>query len=190
MKKASLLLLLATAILPVLSMANEGAHHEEGGIPWKNIFWQTFNIAVLVGILVFFLRVKVTAYFKTRAEDYQRAFDSARQAKELAEHELAEIKKRLAKLESTEGESLDSAQKDATRFKENMVKEALELSDKVRSDASQTAQVEVEKAKMQLRDFVLNESVVGARKRIGEIAGDADQRRLQKDFVNNLGGVP
>lgn len=180
-------LLLVVAFGAGFAWASDGAHGgEPHGIPWMSIAAQCFNLGILLAALIFALRKTATKYFAERRSVYTDLVSRADRAREEAERNRAQIAARLNDLEKTSRQSLDQVAAEAYELKERLITEAKALALKMKAEAERAVQVEVEKARHQLRDEMLNLSVEAARQALKEQIGGPEQKKLQKEFVDKI----
>lgn len=178
---------LAIPIVLASSFANSSGGHgtEAGGIP-TIVHLQVVNFLLYVGLVVFFAKKPISEYFKNRQANFFSALKRADAARAEAQAKRAETQARLAKLEATRDESLQNARTEAEALRKQIVAEAKALSEKLQMDAERTAQVEVERAKAQLREELVNQSVAMAQRILSDKMQDQDQKRLQHEFVQKI----
>lgn len=175
--------------LPMLLASHFGraagdAHHGEG-LP--TMFWlQVVNFVIYIGAIIFFARGPIREMFKGRYEGFFSAVKRAEAAKAEAEMKRKEIQDRLAKLEATRDESIQKARNDAAALRNQIVEEAKSLSAKLKADAERTAQLEVERAKYELREELLAQSVQMSKRILTDKMQEQDQKRLQSEFVDKI----
>lgn len=166
--------------------AEHGAEHvSEAGLPTVVIL-QFVNFLLYVGLVVFFARKPIVEYFANRRAKFDVALKRADAARAEATAKRAETQARLAKLESSRDESIQKARTEAAALRTQIVEEAKLLSVKLQQDAEKTAQVEVERAKTELREELVNQSVSMARRILSDKMQDQDQKRLQDEFVKKI----
>ena len=162
-----------------------GDAHEGGGLP--TMFWlQVVNFTIYLGAIIFFARGPLREMFKGRYDGFFSAVKRAEAAKAEAEMKRKEIQDRLAKLEATRDESIQKARSDAAALRNQIVEEAKSLSAKLKADAERTAQLEVERAKYELREELLAQSVQMSKRILTDKMRDQDQKRLQSEFVDKI----
>lgn len=187
MKQVALIffILLTSALL--FAADGEGAEHAEG-IP-RVVLYQTINFLLFVGILYYFLRKLVRDHFKGRHESFHAALTKAQAARKDAEARRQEIQERLDRLEASAAENLQAARKEAEALRTKILAEAQELSQHVRTEAQKTAEHEIQRAKTELREELLSSAVQNAKKILSENTSEADQKRLQSEFVEKIQAV-
>ncbi len=176
--------------LPTLALAAGGeGHGDPHAIPVKMIVYQTINIVILLGGAIYFLREPVRKFFKERQGAFVADARKAEDARNAAEQQRADIQLRLQKLESTADESISRAKVEAADMKKQLIAEADAISKRIREEAEEAARIEVEKAKGQLRDTLIQESLKMARSQITTKVTPEDHQRLQSDFINHIQAV-
>jgi len=181
MRTISILLLIS---LPALALAAGGGHGH--GIPWKTIIYQTINVSILIGGLIFLLRKPIAGHFAQKREQFVGAAEKANAARKQAEQEHMEIKVKLNKLESSADESVSRARAEAADLKKQMVAEAENLSQRIRHEATQAARLEVVRAKTQLREALIREAFSATRTQIDTKVSKEDHLKLQGEFIQHL----
>lgn len=181
------------ALLPVLAFAQEhggghgGGHGAEAaGLPTV-VYLQAFNFLLYAAVLVYFLRAPVKNYFSGRGVAFNAALVKAQAAKDEAEAKKQEVAARLAQLEATANQQIAQAQADAEALRVRMMKDAEDITRNLKNEAHRTAEFEVERAKNELRQDLLNQSVALSAKILQERMAEGDQKRLQTEFVDKIG---
>ena len=167
------------------SATEHGGH--EAAIP--NIVWLQFvNFGLYAALLFFALKKPVLTFFSSRETNYRDAIKKAEAAKAEAETKRREIQERLTKLESTRDQSIEQARAEAAALRAQIIEEAKTLAAKLKTDAEQTAAVELERAKVALRRELLDQSVLLATKLLSDKdkLQEQDQKRLQSEFVEKI----
>ena len=169
-----------------------GGHGEEGGhdgIPTKIIIYQTINVVLLIIGMIYFLREPLKKYFQERRSLFLSEAKKAEAARKAAEQERMDIQVRLSKLESTADESIERARAEAADMKKQLIAEAEALSKRIREEAQEAARLEAEKAKNQIREALIKESLETARTQLTARVTPEDHQRLQSHFINNIQAV-
>lgn len=152
----------------------------------QTIIYQAINVFAMFAGLVYFLRKPVVQHFKIKKEDFISAAQKADAAKAAAEEEHREIQKRLSKLETTADESISRAKAEAAELRRQMISEAESISKRLKEDAANTAKLEIEKAKQQIREVMIKEAVEVSRGQLATKVSTEDHNRLQGNFINNI----
>lgn len=182
------LLFITTTLVAVIANAASDAHHG-GGIPVATIGWQVFNLTIVFGIIYYFTRKTIPEIFRQRQETYLHSAKKAEQAKLEAEKQYNEIKHRLENLQSTKEESLARATAEAADLKRQILKEAQDQTKRIKDEASVTVKIELQKAKRDLHEKFVKESVGMARQVLSKDIGSSDHQKLQSEFARNIEAV-
>lgn len=182
----ALALLLAVPGVLVTDFGNAaGGEHHEAGIPM--VLWlQVINFVLYIGLIVYLARTPIKEMFQGRYDGFFSALKKAEQAKAEAEAKRKEIQDRLTKLETSREESIQKARAEAAALRTQIIEEARALSSKLKTDAEKTALIEIERAKTELREDLLAQSVVMAKRILTDKMQDQDQKRLQTEFVDKI----
>ena len=171
--------------------ADAEGHHDQHatghptGLP-ASVVYQGINFLIFAGLGYYFLRGPVRNFFGGRRERYHAALNKAAVAKREAEARKQEIADKLRNLETSSQQTLAQARAEAEALSAKIVQEANDLSKNLREEANRTAQAEINRAKDQLRDELLSQSVTLSKKVLTEKMADQDQKRLQTEFVDKI----
>lgn len=160
--------------------------HHAVEIPFHELGPQIFNFLVFATILFFLLRKTVINMFANRASNYHLAVNKASQALEEAKSRKLEIESKLTEMKRGHRDSIAQAKKEAETLKLNALEEAKAEANRMAEEAERTIRVELDKAKSELRNFMLQQAVQMADKDLGGQLDDSEQKRLQKEFVGKI----
>ena len=183
--------LVASVIVPVVAFAaeheeaGEAAAHEAQGIP-TSVYLQGINFVIFAALGFYFLHKPTKAFFYHRREKFHAALKKAAAAKAEAEARKNEIRERLATLESSSAKTLADARTEAQAMSAKILQDAADISKNFREEANRTAQAEIARAKSELRDELLNQSLTLSKKIMSEKMVEPDQKRLQSEFVEKI----
>jgi F-type H+-transporting ATPase subunit b len=169
-----------------LALAAEHGEHELHGIPWGTIGIQAFNLGLLIAVLIYLLRTMVIEHFKGRGQLYTELVERAEAAKTAAEKSHREIAEKLNELQATADQSLKTAQTEAAALKQKLMAEAQTLAKKLEEDSKRSVDVEIEKAKAQLRGELLFEALGATREALKKTVGSTESKRLQTEFADKI----
>lgn len=182
-------LILAAASVAFGAGAEHGGEHGAIHIPTKLITYQAINVIIMFAALIYFTRAGVRKFFEEKRATYLSAAQKAESARRAAEEEHNQIQVRLSKLENTADESVSRARAEAADMKKQLIAEAEALSKRIREEAEQSARMEIQRAKNQLREALIRDSVEAAKGQLGTKVSAEDQKRLQSDFISNIQAV-
>ncbi len=155
----------------------------------KVVFYQAINFFCLVGLLYYFLRKPAKAYFAKRHDDLTSAIREAKRLKEEAEAKHQEYVLKIRNLETESTRILNQIRAEGEASKIRMIEEAKRISESIETEAKRAANNEVEKARAELYDEVLEQALAGARALLTKSVAEKDQLRLQKEFVEKIEAV-
>ncbi|WP_409478626.1 ATP synthase F0 subunit B [Pseudobdellovibrio sp. HCB154] len=183
------LLISATLLLSVSALAaGGGGEHDVHHIPWEAIRNQAINIGILLAALIFMLRKSIPAAFQARQASFLEEAQKTEAALKLAEAELKDIKTRLAELEKTETASIAKAEKEAIVAGEKIVSDSQAQGKKIVDDTSLIINAEVLKAKSQIREKIISQSMAITEQGI-KASADAITKKSESGFLQDLGQV-
>lgn len=179
--------------LGAVAYANSEGHevaggHDEHAIPWEAIRNQAINVGILFAALIFMLRKSIPAVFVARKATFLEEAQKTEAALKLAEAELKDIKTRLAELETTEATSIAKAQKEATVAADKIVADSQAQGKKIVDDTSLVINAEVLKAKSQIREKIISQSMAITEQGL-KASADAVTKKSEPGFLQNLGQV-
>ncbi|MFZ1082490.1 MAG: F0F1 ATP synthase subunit B [Candidatus Kryptoniota bacterium] len=151
------------------------------------IIWTALTFGVLLIVLRAYAWKPILKMLDAREQTIRQSIERAEQAKKEAERILNENKKNLAKAEEVA---------------QQVIREARELSEKIRAETASRATIEgnklIDKAReeierdkqlamTQLHGLVAELAVKAAEKILNEAIDEAKQKKLVEDFINSLG---
>jgi F-type H+-transporting ATPase subunit b len=191
MKKrlSTILTTAGVVLLPAIVIAQEAAeggeaHHS--GLPMV-VYLQAVNFVLYAALLVYLMRKPVREYFSGRTEKFNAALNKAAAAKAEAEARKQEVQAKINDLQASSAQELLRAKADAADLQVRIMKEAEAISAHLRTEANRTATMEIERAKNELRESLLSQSVAFSAKLLKEKIVEGDQKRLQTEFVDKIG---
>ncbi len=178
----SLLILLTPAAL----MAAGGEHgHHDIEVP-KVVLYQLINVVLLVAGIIYFTKDAIAEFYSGRKSVYLEAAQRAAFAREQAEKEYVDLKNKISNIEATRAESIKKAQEHSEDARKQILSEADSVSRRIRGEAELTAKLEIQRAQRELREQLLVDSLSAARIVLTKDLGQADQQKLQNEFINNI----
>lgn len=160
-----------------------GGHHS---MFTTGFAYAVINFALLVGLLVYLLRKPIAEALVGRREAVRKAIDEAKDAKEKAEKQLAEYRRRMdgldAELAQLRGEIVGAGE----REKDALIAAAKAQAEKVLADAKLIGDQEVRRAKSEIREEMVRLAAELAHQKL-VTAATADEREKQlNEFVSKL----
>ena len=134
---------LLVVLLGGIAQASGDAHPVAGGLLLKDFLYRVLNFALVVALLVYFLRKPIKKGLSGRSEGIEKALADAKKAKEEAEAKFAEYDLKLAQATAEIAEISAAIQREGELEKQKIIENAKEMAIKIGQEAEKAA---VEKA--------------------------------------------
>ncbi len=171
----------ALLLLPELALA---AGDEGGGA--MSVVWHALNLALLLGVIVYFARAPLRSYLAARRYEIENNIANARTELEAAERRLSEWQGKVASLDSEMNELRRTVSAQAESEAAELLAEARAAAERIRRDAAAAVDQEVRVARQRLRAEAAALSVRLAGDLLEEKVTDQDRQRLVDDFVTRV----
>jgi F-type H+-transporting ATPase subunit b len=171
-------------ISDLFAAGGEDTHHAVNW--WQELLFPAINFAILLGILIYFLRRPLGDFFHSRHHEVQDAILEAKAAKQEAQAKVREYENKLKKLDYEIKQLTETFKADAEDEKTNLLKKAEELSAQIRENAKLAAEQELTKAQRKLKEEVVALAVELAAEWLKRDLNETDQEKLTKDYITNL----
>lgn len=160
--------------------ASGGGEHSavDGGVLLKDFLYRILNFAIVVAILVYFLRKPLKKGLAGRKEEIEKTLAAAKKAQQEAEAKFAEYDRKLTQAAEEIEALTDSIRREGELEKQKIIANAEEMAGKIEADAGKAADFEIEKAKTALRREAVQLAV--------EIAEDVLKTNFTKDDDTRL----
>ena len=191
MKKSAFIfgvLLILSALVSATAQAAGGAAHGDDHIPWKQIGTQAINLGILLAILFHFARKATVQMFVQKRADYVEQSQKTERALKLAENNLKEAREKLKALESGEAHSITTSTAEAESAKNKIVREAEQQAVKLKSVVKLVVEAEVFKAKTEIRQQIIEQSLASVESSIKQSSAAITQKS-ESGFLQDLGQV-
>lgn len=176
------------ALLAVLALAGPASAAGGGEGGWTTLIFQAINLALLIGLLVYFAGRPIRRFLGTRAETVTREVAEATRLHAEARAKLDEYEARLASLQQEAEALLAEFRREGEAEKERLVAEAKAEAERITREAERTAAYEVSRARARLEAEVVDRAVALAEQLLREKMTPADIRRLTTDYLTELEG--
>ena len=177
---------LAGLLVALPAYAESGGHG--GGV--RELLWSAFNLALLLGVLVYFTRKPLIDFFADRRRAIQADLKAAADLRADAEARYAQWQRRLIDLESELAGIRATARERAATEREHILADAAAAAERIRRDASAAVDQELRRARAQLRQEAAQLAVELASETLKRQVTAADQDRLLDEFVRTIESAP
>jgi F-type H+-transporting ATPase subunit b len=162
------------------------AAHEDPG--WFPVIAKAVNFALLVGILTYFLRAPVAGYLNGRIGKVREDLVTAKQTRETAVRQLAEIDAKLAALPAEIAALKKRGAEDVVAERARIEQDALVERQRVLEHTRREIDMRLRVAKRELLELAANLAVNVASERIRTSITPDDQARLVDRYAAQLPG--
>lgn len=166
--------------LPALA-ADDG--HGGGG---REFFFQTLNLAILLGVVGYFARKPLMSFFADRRAQIKGDVDEAAGLLEDAETRYAEWQRRLIDLDSESETIRSDGRRRAEEEAQTILAEAQAAAERIHRDAEAAVEQELRRAQARLRDEAASLATELAERILKEQLGAADKERLMDEFITRV----
>ena len=183
-------LLLAAFAALVCFPSVAAAAEEGGGGKWGVllIIGRTFNLAIVIGLLVWVGRKPLANFYASRSQSIRDQLDEALKSKAEAEARLADMDSRMSRVDQELAEIKAAAEREARAEYERLLVEAQSDADRIVARARQDIEGLTRAAQIEIKEYAADLAIRSAEEQIrGEIS-DEDRGRLFASFLNKLGG--
>lgn len=146
------------------------------------------NFAIIVGLLVYFLRKPVRDMFRNRTETIAKALEESRDARERAVAALADMEKKMREMEAETRGLITEAQARGEKDKQALVEEGKRIAKDIQEQVTTGTDIEVQKAKAALAAEAAVLAVDLAEGKIRSAIGKQDHERIVKEYIGKVGG--
>lgn len=161
----------------------EEAAHESLFDAYK---WKILNFAILVIVLVWFLKKPLKEFLRKRTETIEKTLKEATEAKELAQKALAAVEDRL-KLKDREIEEILSRSKgSAASEKEILIKQGEQMKEKILEQAKNNIDYELRLAKESIKAEAAGIALELAEKKLKDKLTKEEQIRLIEESLKRM----
>jgi len=179
--------LVAAPIAPLLAAAEEGGEHAAAflGVPlW---IWQLANLALFLGLLLYFVARPLAAIFRKRQLEVEERLKEARERRAEAARLEVEIRQRMARLDSEVAEIRARGIAEGEAERRDLLERAERDAERVRREAREEIALRLEAAKDELRRAAADLTASSARDLVAREVTEEDRRRLLEEGVAQMG---
>jgi len=154
-----------------------------------SLIYPLINFLIFLFLIQRFLMPLIKRYLVSRRVEILGAVRSADEGKEKADSVLRGYRDRLASVDEETKRLLETLRAEGDRERAKILREAEELTLKIKADADFVAQQETKVARQQIREEIARIAQGAAEKAIRSNLRAADQDRLVEQFLQGIEGV-
>lgn len=181
------LTILLVVLLGGIAQASGDAHPVAGGLLLKDFLYRVLNFALVVALLVYFLRKPIKKGLSGRSEGIEKALADAKKAKEEAEAKFAEYDLKLAQATAEIAEISAAIQREGELEKQKIIENAKEMAIKIGQEAERAADLEVGKARRELQQEAAQLAISIAEDLLKKNFTKNDDTRLIDEYLQKVG---
>lgn len=163
-----------------------GAEHAADDHAVRDVLFQTLNLALLLGVLIYFGRKPISEFFADRREGIATELSDAADLLSQAEKRNSELQRRLIDLGSEVDRIREVAGQRAEEEAERILADARASAERIRRDAQAAVAQELRRAQTALRDEAADLAMEIAARKLTEVVGDSDRDRLVDEFITRI----
>ena len=167
-----------------------GDSHEDGAGLVKQLIYQALNLALLMGVLIYFGRKPISEFFSTRRSGIQSELSEAADLLTQAELRNSELQRRLVDLGSEVEGIREEAGRRAEEEADRILADARKTAERIRRDAQAAVAQELRRAQSELREEAADLALELAARKLNEQVGEADRERLVDEFILRVEANP
>lgn len=186
---------------PGTHTAAEGGHGgKRGEINWVSfdyrgehskftrppLLFAIINFAILLYLLVRFVRKPMGSYLQERHERIRRDLEEAAELRERAQARLREIDEKLDKLDAEVAEIRESVARDAKEEKSRLIADAEREAERIVANAEKTLADEIARVKRRLEVSAVQAAVEASEKLLRSSITATDHNRLREEYFAQL----
>ena len=173
----------------VLLFLEEGQETGRGFLGIPSLVWQLLNLGLFLGLLWYFLRKPATDFFGKRKSGIEAALAKADDDRRRAEQLSAELKTRLASIETELANLREAAKRDADAEGAALLAKSQADADQILAKTRADLDNRVRAARTELKDFAGDLSVDLARELLQKNVTAEDEKRLLEEGIAHLSGA-
>jgi F-type H+-transporting ATPase subunit b len=180
--------IIGVAVAATAYASSEGGHGAETYTFMADWLPLLVNFAIIVGLLVYFLRKPVRDMFRSRTETIAKAMEESREARERAVAALADMERKAREMEAETRALIAEAQARGDKDRQALVEEGKKIARDIQDQIKTGTDIEVQKAKAELAAEAAVLAVDLAEGKIKSAITKQDHERILKDYISNVGG--
>ncbi len=163
-----------------------GGHHALTHGQVMNFVWHCLNFALLLVILVKFLKQPISDSLKGRQESIAKAFEELEAKKEEAANRFKEYEQKLSGMDEEAKRILENFVAQGQKERDTIIEQAKAAAERIKAQAEFYVQQELAKAKTELQSEVAELAVKMAEEIIRKNLTEQDQSKLISEYLERV----
>ncbi len=179
----AIFLALATVLFSGIAQAAGGGDDHDAVM---EMVWQGVNLALILGVIIYFFRGPIDEYFANRREGIKTELSDAAELLQQAEQRNATLQRRLVDLASEVEDIRENASRRAEEDAERILTDARATAERIRRDAKAAVDQELRRARSELREEAADLALEIAARKLKETVSESDRERLVDEFITRV----
>ncbi|UCD56119.1 MAG: F0F1 ATP synthase subunit B [Candidatus Hydrogenedentota bacterium] len=155
-------------------------------LKWQILLVQGIGFLLLVYILKRAFFARIVDAVKSRQDEIKAAYDKSDQMMAEVQSLKSDYEKRMAEVEQEADRKLQEAVRDANETSKSIIQETREEAERIREKASQDIELEKKKALVEIRNEVVNLSILTSSKIIEKAIDEQVAEKLVDESIRDL----
>ncbi len=177
-------------IFILINIIITNANAAEGGASFfsLNFLWSLINFALLLYILYYFNKksLHIGDFIKNRRAKFEKEVDEATKEREEAERRYRELKEKKENLEKEIIALKNQAMSQIEVQRKTIEDNARTMAERIKKEAETITEAEIAKMRKEIREEIIELATKKAIELIKEKFSDADQERIEKEFISEI----
>lgn len=169
-----------------MALASGGAAHQGNPSPDLSLLFKEINFLIFVFALFLLLRRPIRDFFAARSASVKNAVDESHKSHSQAQGEYQKINQRFTDIEKKSQEFLSSFKEEGELERKKILEQANQFKAKLGEDAKKVTLSELKRAKEELKEVAVLLSKEMAERIIQEKLKKEDEKRLAKNYIEDL----
>lgn len=173
-------------LLGFAGLAHAAGGGDDHGSAVMETIWQAVNLAIIVGVILYFGRKPIAAYFADRRGTIETELSTAADLLAQAEQRNSELQRKLVDLSSEVEGIQENASRRAEEEAERILADARATAERIRRDAKSAVTQELRRAQAELREEAADLAMDIAARKLSDQVEEADRDRLVDEFITRV----
>lgn len=170
-----------------LSLAASGEQHAESFLSLPLWIWQVVNLALFLGLLLYFVARPMAATFRKRQLEVEERLKEAERRRVEAARFEAEIHERLSRLDRELDQIRSRGMAEGEAERTSLFERAAREAERVRREAEEEIGRRLASAKEELKKTAADLTAAAANEMVAAQMTEEDRRRLLQESIARLG---
>lgn len=181
-----ILFIAGSILVSATVLASDAGHAEAPSLLSLEMLFKTINFIILLALLWKFARKPIAKMLSTSATNAKNTVDAAKSELAEAQQKIAEYESKIADLESELAKRQETSLAAIEAEKDQMIADAKAQAQKLEEQAQNIIDQNIIRAKAEIKEYLVKESVSLAEQIITEQISPKDHKALIDNYANYL----